>query len=213
MISANIFSVSHANKPNNSGTSGVCMFLFINAKATSPPHHGLDGRLIAGGSLGSLAAAVAMGIMAALFCRRRRKDTAPEQELGAMFDGELQEEEFEKGAGPRRFHYRDLAVATRNFSQEEKLGEGGFGSVYHGYLKDMDLHVAIKRVSKNSNQGRKEFESEVKIISRLRHRNLVELIGWCHAGEELLEVLILIFTTPKKYCHGRSGSTLLSSYS
>ena len=85
--------------------------------------------------------------------------------------------------------------------------------MYHGYLKDMDLHVAIKRVSKNSNQGRKEFESEVKIISRLRHRNLVELIGWCHAGEELLEVLILIFTTPKKYCHGRSGSTLLSSYS
>jgi len=191
MISANIFSVSHANKPNNSGTSGVCMFLFFNAKATSPPH-GLDGRLIAGATLGSLAAAVALGIMVALFWRRRRKDTAPEQELGAMFDGEPQEEEFEKGAGPKRFHYRDLAIATRHFSREEKLGEGGFGSVYHGYLKDMDLHVAIKRVSKNSNQGRKEFESEVKIISRLRHRNLVELIGWCHAGEELLLVYELM---------------------
>ena len=161
--------------------------------ATSSPHHGLDGRLIAGATLGSLAAAVVLGIMAALFWRHRRKDTtALEQELGAMFDGEPQEEEFEKGAGPRRFHYRDLAVATRNFSQEEKLGEGGFGSVYHGYLKDMDLHVAIKRVSKNSNQGRKEFESEVKIISRLRHRNLVELIGWCHAGEELLLVYELM---------------------
>ena len=109
-----------------------------------------------------------------------------------MFDGEPQEEEFEKGAGPKRFHYRDLAIATRHFSQEEKLGEGGFGSVYHGYLKDMDLHVAIKTVSKNSNQGRKEFESEVKIISRLRHRNLVELIGWCHAGEELLLVYELM---------------------
>ncbi|CAN6224951.1 unnamed protein product [Urochloa humidicola] len=162
-------------------------------EATSPPHDGPKAGLVAGASAGSLVVVISLGILAWRFCQRRRKGMALEQELGDMFDGgEPQEEEFEKGAGPKRFHYKDLAVATRYFSDEVKLGEGGFGSVYHGYLKDMDLHVAIKRVSKNSNQGRKEYESEVKIISRLRHRNLVELIGWYHGGDELLLVYELM---------------------
>jgi serine/threonine protein kinase len=66
------------------------------------------------------------------------------------------------------------------------LGQGGFGSVYRGYYKEMNLHMAVKRVSKDSKQGKKEYASEVRIISRLRHRNLVQLIGWCHGGGELL---------------------------
>ncbi|CAN6334927.1 unnamed protein product [Urochloa humidicola] len=83
-------------------------------------------------------------------------------------------------------------MATDNLSDDHKLGEGGFGSVYRGFLKDMGLHVAIKRVSKSSKQGRKEYASEVRIISRLRHRNLVQLIGWCHGGGELLLVYELM---------------------
>ncbi|KAF7044118.1 hypothetical protein CFC21_053387 [Triticum aestivum] len=102
------------------------------------------------------------------------------------------EDDFEKGTGPKRFRYSDLAVATSNFSDEKKLGEGGFGSVYKGFLKELKVEVAIKRVSKTSKQGRKEYISEVKIISRLRHRNLVQLIGWCHGGGELLLVYDLM---------------------
>jgi serine/threonine protein kinase len=83
-------------------------------------------------------------------------------------------------------------MATNYFSDKNKLGEGGFGSVYRGYIKEMNLHVAIKRVSKSSKQGRKEYASEVSIISRLRHRNLVQLIGWCHGGGELLLVYELM---------------------
>ncbi|CAM0901443.1 unnamed protein product [Alopecurus aequalis] len=104
----------------------------------------------------------------------------------------MEEEEFEKGAGPKRFRYNELAVSTNYFSDEEKLGEGGFGSVYRGYLKEADLHVAVKRISKGSQQGKKEYAAEVKIISRLRHRNLVQLIGWCHGGGELLLVYELM---------------------
>ncbi|TVU49153.1 hypothetical protein EJB05_00447, partial [Eragrostis curvula] len=55
-----------------------------------------------------------------------------------------------------------------------------------------NLAVAIKRVSKGSKQGRKEYAAEVRIISRLRHRNLVQLIGWCHGGGELLLVYELM---------------------
>ncbi|WOL04960.1 L-type lectin-domain containing receptor kinase IX.1-like [Canna indica] len=98
------------------------------------------------------------------------------------------DDEFERERGPKRFPYQELASATKDFSEEGKLGEGGFGSVYKGYLKELKLEVAIKRVSRGSKQGRKEYVSEVKIISRLRHRNLVQLVGWCHDRGEFLLV-------------------------
>ncbi|KAI4964711.1 hypothetical protein ZWY2020_059793 [Hordeum vulgare] len=93
---------------------------------------------------------------------------------------------------PEAVPHGELAIATDDFSDEKKLGEGGFGSVYRGHLKETNLDVAIKRVSKGSKQGRKEYASEVRIISRLRHRNLVQLIGWCHGGGELLLVYELM---------------------
>ncbi|KAF8649194.1 hypothetical protein HU200_064389 [Digitaria exilis] len=105
-------------------------------------------------------------------------------------------DELEKGVGvgPRRYHYGELAAATDNFSEETKLGGGGFGHVYCGCLKvdGQDRHVAIKKFRESSVQGRKEFEAEVKIISRLRHRNLVQLIGWCDCCKGLLIVYELV---------------------
>ncbi|CAH2073227.1 unnamed protein product [Thlaspi arvense] len=97
-------------------------------------------------------------------------------------------EDLERGAGPRKFAYRDLASAANNFSGDRKLGEGGFGAVYKGYLNGLDMMVAIKKFAGGSKQGRREFITEVKIISSLRHRNLVQLIGWCHEKEEFLMV-------------------------
>ncbi|CAM0948994.1 unnamed protein product [Alopecurus aequalis] len=93
------------------------------------------------------------------------------------------QDELEQGTGPRRFRYDELAAATHGFSSGNKLGEGGFGSVYRGFLKDMNLYITVKKVSKSSRQGWKEFVSEVKIISRLRHRNLVQLLGWFNSGD------------------------------
>ncbi|XP_019168942.1 PREDICTED: L-type lectin-domain containing receptor kinase IX.1-like [Ipomoea nil] len=92
------------------------------------------------------------------------------------------------GAGPKRFTYRQLTRATNNFSQQAKLGEGGFGSVYKGYLKELDSYIAVKRVSRGSKQGIKEYASEVRVISRIRHKNLVHLMGWCHENKDLLLV-------------------------
>ncbi|CAL5092486.1 unnamed protein product [Urochloa decumbens] len=120
-----------------------------------------------------------------LLQRRQRKAKLLEE-------AKKMDEEFEEGTGPKHFRYGELSMATGNFSDKHKLGEGGFGSVYRGFLKDMGLEVAIKRVSKGSKQGTKEYASEVRIISRLRHRNLVQLIGWCHGGGELLLVYELM---------------------
>ncbi|KAI4988109.1 hypothetical protein ZWY2020_029739 [Hordeum vulgare] len=103
----------------------------------------------------------------------------------------IRQDELEQGTGPRRFRYDELAAATSGFSHRNKLGEGGFGSVYRGFLHDMNLHIAVKKVSKSSRQGWKEFVSEVKIISRLRHRNLVPLVGWFYGGND--DGLLLVY--------------------
>ncbi|XP_021802439.1 L-type lectin-domain containing receptor kinase IX.1-like [Prunus avium] len=98
------------------------------------------------------------------------------------------DDEFKKGTGPKKFSYKILAQSTNDFDEGEKLGEGGFGGVYRGFVKDLNSYVAVKRVSSGSRQGLKEYAAEVRIISRLRHRNLVQLIGWCHEKRELLLV-------------------------
>ncbi|KAJ4911858.1 L-type lectin-domain containing receptor kinase IX.1 [Raphanus sativus] len=97
-------------------------------------------------------------------------------------------EDLERGVGPRKFAYKDLASAANNFSVDRKLGEGGFGAVYKGYLNGLDMMVAIKKFAGGSTQGKREFITEVKVISSLRHRNLVQLIGWCHERDEFLMV-------------------------
>ncbi|KAM0849252.1 hypothetical protein ACQ4PT_053841 [Festuca glaucescens] len=92
--------------------------------------------------------------------------------------------------GPVRFKLKELKHATANFSPRRKLGRGGGGTVYHGYLDRISREVAVKRVSANdkSRRGEKEFVAEVNTISKLSHRNLVKLMGWCHEGGELLLV-------------------------
>ncbi|XP_008364109.3 receptor-like serine/threonine-protein kinase SD1-8 isoform X1 [Malus domestica] len=73
--------------------------------------------------------------------------------------------------------FNTVAVATDNFSDENQLGQGGFGCVYKGTVEGQ--LVAVKRLSKNSGQGTEEFKNEVKLIARLQHRNLVRLLGCC----------------------------------
>ncbi|KAJ3684478.1 hypothetical protein LUZ61_013642 [Rhynchospora tenuis] len=107
-------------------------------------------------------------------------------------DESIDDYEFEKGKGPQRFSYDELVDATNGFEENNKLGQGGFGSVYRGILKNGNIDVAVKRVSKKSKQGKKGYIAEVKIISKLRHKNLVQLVGWCHDDRELLLVYELV---------------------
>ncbi|EOY12721.1 S-locus lectin protein kinase family protein, putative [Theobroma cacao] len=83
------------------------------------------------------------------------------------------------------FNFGTIANATNNFSIENLLGRGGFGSVYKGTLAE-GQHIAVKRLSKNSGQGLKEFKNEVILIAKLQHRNLVKLLGCCIQGDEKL---------------------------
>ncbi|KAI4312023.1 hypothetical protein MLD38_036879 [Melastoma candidum] len=79
--------------------------------------------------------------------------------------------------------FNSIALATNNFDVTNKLGQGGFGSVYKGKLSD-GREVAVKRLASSSSQGIEEFKNEVILISKLRHRNLVRLVGLCSEREE-----------------------------
>ncbi|XP_074569749.1 receptor-like serine/threonine-protein kinase SD1-8 [Curcuma longa] len=79
-----------------------------------------------------------------------------------------------------------ILKATDDFAVTNKLGEGGFGSVYKGRLED-GQYIAVKKLSENSKQGFEELKNEVKLIARLQHTNLVRLLGWCiHENEKML---------------------------
>lgn len=138
--------------------------------------------ILAGGVVGGICAVI-LGLVCLLFCFLRK---VKETETGEAVYNVSFEDEFGNGMGPRDFSYGKLRRATKNFDDEYKLGEGGFGAVYRGVLRESSTDVAVKRFSRKSKQGIKEYTSEVKIISRLRHKNLVKLLGWCHDKELLL---------------------------
>ncbi|CAA0814323.1 Proline-rich receptor-like protein kinase PERK8 [Striga hermonthica] len=93
-----------------------------------------------------------------------------------------------RGASSRSWlTYEDLYEATNGFSEDNVLGKGGFGSVYKGVLMD-SREVAVKQLKAGSRQGEREFRAEVEIISRIHHRHLVSLVGYCISENQRLLV-------------------------
>ncbi|CAA7049640.1 unnamed protein product [Microthlaspi erraticum] len=93
-----------------------------------------------------------------------------------------------------QYDFKTIEAATNKFSRSNKLGEGGFGEVYKGKFSD-GTEVAVKRLSKKSGQGAREFRNEAVLVSKLQHKNLVRLIGFCLDGEE--KILIYEFVPNK----------------
>ncbi|PAN09389.1 hypothetical protein PAHAL_2G019300 [Panicum hallii] len=119
-------------------------------------------------------------------------------------------EDWEVEFGPHRFSYKELFKATEGFKSKHLLGAGGFGKVYKGVLPKSKSEVAVKRVSHDSSQGIKEFVSEVVSIGHLRHRNLVQLLGYCRRKGELLLVYDYMPNgSLDKYLYGEENKPLL----
>ncbi|CAN0878611.1 Systemin receptor SR160 [Linum grandiflorum] len=87
----------------------------------------------------------------------------------------------------RRLTFADLLQATNGFHNDSLIGSGGFGDVYKAQLKDGSV-VAIKKLIQISGQGDREFTAEMETIGKIKHRNLVPLLGYCKVGEERLLV-------------------------
>ncbi|VAH55498.1 unnamed protein product [Triticum turgidum subsp. durum] len=120
-------------------------------------------------------------------------------------------EDWEAELGPRRFAYWDLHRATDGFRDMQLLGKGGFGQVYRGALGSSGMDIAVKRISSESKQGLAEFTAEIIILGRLRHRNLVRLIGYCrHKKEMLLVYECMPNGSLDSYLHAQTRHAMLS---
>ncbi|OAY63521.1 Cysteine-rich receptor-like protein kinase 2 [Ananas comosus] len=155
---------------------------------------------IIGGVVGGVVVLLLLGIVAFLWIQRSRKLEKVHRGdiLGAT---ELQ--------GPVNFNYKDLKAATNNFSEENKLGEGGFGDVYKGLLKNGKI-VAVKKLAiAETKKAKQDFQGEVKLISNVHHRNLVRLLGCSSKGPELILVYeYMANSSLDKYLFGEKRGTL-----
>ncbi|KAG0570133.1 hypothetical protein KC19_6G141200 [Ceratodon purpureus] len=142
------------------------------------PHYSSTGKKV-GVVAGASAAAVAV-LLGVLFCivKYRTRLSCSKQDKPWLVDPNLT---------LRMFTYKELRKATKNFNKTELLGSGGFGAVYKGTLPSGVL-VAVKRMRMESRHGKESFQAEVTSLSHIRHRNLVQLRGWCHEEDQLLVV-------------------------
>ncbi|MBA0748141.1 hypothetical protein Gogos_004990 [Gossypium gossypioides] len=97
-----------------------------------------------------------------------------------------------------QFDLSIIEAATNNFAEVNKIGAGGFGSVYKGILAD-GQEIAVKRLSTSSGQGADEFQTEVVLVAKLQHRNLVKLLGYCLERKE--RILVYEFVPNKSLDH------------
>ncbi|GMH10914.1 hypothetical protein Nepgr_012755 [Nepenthes gracilis] len=127
----------------------------------------------------TILAAVFLSITVTLYFRKKWKKEGKTEfdPKGCSTSGNQKEE-----ADLPLFDFTIIAEATNNFSDDNKVGEGGFGPVYRGVLNGSQ--IAVKRLSKDSAQGLDEFKNEVLCIARLQHRNLVTFLGCCIQADE-----------------------------
>ncbi|KAL2631994.1 hypothetical protein R1flu_016680 [Riccia fluitans] len=147
-------------------------------------------------------ASALLGLGLFLYIRRRRK--SPE-------DKSCKELQSLVGM-PDYYTYKQLSMATNAFNEASKLGQGGFGCVYQGILPSKALAVAVKVMSADSKQGEKEFLAEVSIITQLRHRNIVQLVGWSREKGRFLLVYELVAkgSLDKALFHPQSPEAVLT---
>jgi serine/threonine protein kinase len=127
----------------------------------------------------SVAIVVLFIVLLVVFLKLRRKEN--------IRNSENKHENENISTDSMKFDFSVLQDATSHFSLENKLGEGGFGAVYKGVLSD-GQKIAVKRLSKNAQQGETEFKNEFLLVAKLQHRNLVKLLGYSIEGTERLLV-------------------------
>ncbi|CAL1404881.1 unnamed protein product [Linum trigynum] len=108
-----------------------------------------------------------------------------------------------------RIPFAEVQSATNNFDKNLIIGMGGFGMVYKGVLKDANIKVAVKRGVPGHRQGLPEFQTEITVLSRIRHRHLVSLVGYCEEQSEMILVYEYMENGPlKSHLYGQGQATL-----
>ncbi|KAL4309717.1 hypothetical protein GQ457_01G025060 [Hibiscus cannabinus] len=185
-------------------------YYFIASPCTFPASHGtsVSTGVIIGVATG--AGVLVLGLLeVGIYAIRQKKRAEKAIELSKPFSSWAPSGKDSVGApqlkGARWFSYEELKKCTNNFSESNELGYGGYGKVYRGTLSDGQT-VAIKRTQHGSMQGELEFKSEIELLSRVHHKNLVGLVGFCfEQGEQMLVYEFMANETLWESLSGKSG--------
>ncbi|CAL9083224.1 unnamed protein product [Musa textilis] len=142
---------------------------------------GLSKNAMVGILVGAVAGAIAVSVAVTVLVMRRYRDHRAISRKRSSLRTSI------KINDVKCFTFEDMVRATNNFSSSMQVGQGGYGKVYRGTLVD-GTPVAIKRAQEGSFQGSKEFSTEIELLSRLHHRNLVSLVGYCNEQDEQMLV-------------------------
>ncbi|KAG9443263.1 hypothetical protein H6P81_014603 [Aristolochia fimbriata] len=167
-----------------------------NSKSSTP--------VIVGSVVGSIAVVAIMGLMIAICRCQRKEDSSSSDGPSGWLPLSLYGNSHSAGSAKtgttgsyasslpanlcRHFSFAEIKAATNDFDEALLLGVGGFGKVYRGEVDGGTTKVAIKRGNPLSEQGVHEFQTEIEMLSKLRHRHLVSLIGYCEENCEMILV-------------------------
>ncbi|KAH7866913.1 hypothetical protein Vadar_026595 [Vaccinium darrowii] len=143
------------------------------------------------------------------FRQKRRAEIADKQNNPfASWDRNKNSGDVPQLTGARSFSFEELKKYTNNFSETNDIGTGGYGKVYRGVLPNGHL-VAVKRAQRGSMQGGNEFKTEIELLSRVHHKNVVSLVGFCfEQGEQMLVYEYIANGTLKESLSGKTGIKL-----
>ncbi|KAM0046717.1 putative protein kinase RLK-Pelle-LRR-VIII-1 family [Helianthus debilis subsp. tardiflorus] len=205
------FSLSNQTfKPNN--TFGTYFFQAANYDFTAGASGGNSSNtgVIIGSVVGGCVL-VAILVLAGIYVLRKKDSaerTTHETSPFALWDENNGSGAVPQLKGTKAFSFEELSKYTNNFLETNNIGTGGYGMVYKGSLPNGQL-VAIKRATRGSTQGGLEFKTEIELLSRVHHKNLVSLVGFCFdQGEQMLVYEFIVNGTVKDSLSGRSGFRL-----
>ncbi|BFI33791.1 hypothetical protein MPTK2_4g18390 [Marchantia polymorpha subsp. ruderalis] len=181
---------------------------------------GVSGAVIGGAIGGVVVVLLILGLLLFLYCRRRRRPPSVPTAMSEIASSDVKGASYLAGGGgavapsirsggstaghvnqARGFSLAEVQRATKGY--EKKIGEGGFGPVYYGKLPD-GSEVAVKVNSEKSGQGTTEFINEVSLLSRVHHKNLVSLLGYCEeSGQQILIYEYMSKGTLREHLYGK----------
>ncbi|KAL5097602.1 hypothetical protein RYX36_001929 [Vicia faba] len=166
--------------------------------------------IIAGAAIGGCVLVV-LFLLAVVYGFRQKNKAKREAKKSSLFEQWGPDESnssIPQLKGARRFSFEEIQNCTKKFSQINYIGSGGYGKVYRGTLLNGQL-IAVKRAQKESIQGGLEFKTEIELLSRVHHKNLVSLIGFCfEQGEQILVYEYVVNGTLTDALSGKSGIRL-----
>jgi len=203
----------------NAILNGAEIMEMVNDVSTNVVHRRKNLWVLVGSVVGGI---VVLFLVVAAFllgtkCRNKKPKQRTLESVGwtplSMFGGSSLSRSSEPGSHGLlglKIPFAEIQSATNNFNRNLIIGSGGFGMVYKGVFRD-NMKVAVKRGMPGSRQGLPEFQTEITVLSKIRHRHLVSLVGFCEENSEMILVYEYVEKGPlKKHLYGSSRQPPLS---